>query len=104
MAGALWESHMSDTGNGEETELQKEYKERLVKAARMHAMCRKAEYANPLEIAGLAVAAFEDMPLREALVFLRSNEQTIDDLAWAFENSDSTEEFEQRLKEIRGSS
>jgi len=40
------------------------------------------------------------MPLREALVFVRSNEQNLEDLAWAFRNSNSAEEFEQRLKEI----
>jgi len=41
------------------------------------------------------------MPLREALVFVRSNEQNLEDLAWAFRNSNSAEEFEQRLKEIK---
>jgi hypothetical protein len=41
------------------------------------------------------------MPLRQALVFIRSNEQNLQDLAWAFRNSDSAEEFERRLKEIR---
>jgi hypothetical protein len=34
-------------------------------------------------------------------VFVQSNEQNIRDLAWAFENSNSQEEFEQRLKEIK---
>lgn len=76
-------------------------KQQLVKAARMYAMCQKAEVEEPLEITGLAVAAFEDMPLKQALVFLRSNEQNIKDLAWAFRNSNSAEEFEQRVKEIK---
>jgi hypothetical protein len=48
------------------------------------------------------VAAFEDMPLRQALTFLRTNQQNIEDLAWAFKNSNSAEEFEQRVKEIKG--
>jgi hypothetical protein len=78
-----------------------EYKELLIKAARMYAMCQKAEVANALDVTGLAVAAFEDMPLRQALVFLRSNEQNLGDLAWAFRNSNSAEEFEQRLKELK---
>ena len=78
-----------------------EYKELLIKAARMYAMCQKAEVANPLDVSGLAVAAFEDMPLRQALVFVRSNEQNLEDLAWAFKNSNSAEDFEQRLKEIK---
>lgn len=78
-----------------------EQKRQLVKAARMYAMCQKAEVAEPLEITGLAVAAFEDMPLKQALVFLRSNEQNIKDLAWAFRNSSSAEEFERRVKEIK---
>ena len=77
------------------------YKERLVKTARMYAMCQKAEVAEPLDIVGLAVAAFEDMPLKQALVFIRSNQQNIEDLAWAFKNSNSPEEFEQRVKEIK---
>lgn len=80
-----------------------EFKERLVKTARMLAMCRKAGVAEPLDVAGLAVAAFEDMPLNQALVFVRSNEQNIKDLAWAFENSSSAAEFEQRVKELKGS-
>jgi hypothetical protein len=47
------------------------------------------------------MAAFEDMPLKQALVLVRSNEQNIEDLAWAFENSGSAQEFEQRVKEIK---
>ena len=77
------------------------YKELLIKTARMYAMSQKAEVENPLDVAGLALAAFEYMPLREALIFVRSNEQNLEDLAWAFTNSNSAEEFEQRLKEIK---
>lgn len=90
---------MSETGSGG-TGLQREYKRRLVKAARMYAMCQKAEVADPLDVVGLAVAAFEDMPLNKSMVFIRSNEQNIEDLAWAFRNSNSAEEFEQKVKEI----
>jgi hypothetical protein len=32
---------------------------------------------------------------------VRTNEQNVKDLAWAFRNSNSAEEFEQRLKEIK---
>lgn len=88
--------------DAESTEaMMQEQKRQLVKAARMYAMCQKAEVDNPLETTGLAVAAFEDMPLKQALVFMRSNEQNIKDLAWAFRNSNSAEEFEQRVKEIK---
>ena len=76
------------------------FKVRLVKAARMYAMCEKAGVAEPMDVTGLAMAAFEDLPLREALVFVRTNEQNVKDLAWAFANSKSAEEFEQRLGEI----
>jgi hypothetical protein len=76
-------------------------KERLIKAARMYAMCEKAGVDEPMDVTGLAVAAFEDLPLREALVFVRTNEQNVRDLAWAFANSESAEEFEQRLGEIK---
>lgn len=79
----------------------REFKERLVKAARMYAMCQKAGVAEPMDVTGLAVAAFEDMPLKQALVFLRTNEQNIEDLAWAFKTSNSAEEFEQKVKEIK---
>ncbi len=78
-----------------------ELKEQLIKAARMYAMCQKAEVDEPMDVTGLAVAAFEDMPLRQALVFMSSNEQNIKDLAWAFGNSSSAEEFEQRVKELK---
>jgi hypothetical protein len=77
-------------------------KKLLVKSARMYAMCQKAEVADPFDVMGLALAAFEDMPLRQALVFIRSNQQNIEDLAWAFKNSNSPEEFEQRVKELKG--
>lgn len=40
----------------------REYKEQLVKAARMYAMCQKAEIDGPLKVTGLAVAAFETYP------------------------------------------
>ena len=79
----------------------REFKEQLVKAARMYAMCQKAGVAEPLDVTGMAVAAFEDMTLKQALVFLRSNQQNIEDLAWAFKNSNSVEEFEQRVKELK---
>lgn len=78
-----------------------ELKKRLIKTARMYTMCEKAEVAEPLDVAALAVAAFEDLPMKEAVLFVRSNEQNIKDLAWAFKNSNSQEEFEQRLTEIK---
>ena len=79
----------------------REVKEQLVKAARMYAMCEKAEVAEPLDVTALAVAAFEDMPLKQAIVLVRSNEQNVKDLAWAFRNSKSAQEFELRIKEIQ---
>jgi len=91
---------MADDTSGNEARLD-EFKEQLVKTARMYAMCQKAEVENPLDVAGLALAAFQDMPLRQALVFVRSNERNVKDLAWAFRNSGSAEEFEQRLKEMK---
>jgi hypothetical protein len=80
---------------------EQEYKRRLVKAARMYAMCEKAEVAEPMDVVGMAVAAFDDMPLKQALLFLRTNEQNVKDLAWAFKNSASAEEFEQRVKQLK---
>jgi hypothetical protein len=91
---------MTENMNDEGAEVQ-EYKEQLVKTARMYAMCQKAKIAEPLDVAALAVAAFEDMTLQQAAVFVRSNEQNIEDLAWAFMNANSAEEFEQKLKEIK---
>lgn len=79
----------------------REQKEQLIKAARMYAMCEKSGVPEPMDVTGLAVAAFEDMTLKQALVFVRSNEQNVKDLAWAFKNSNSAEEFEQRVKEIK---
>jgi hypothetical protein len=96
----LERSEMADGTRGNEAGLD-EFKEQLVKTSRMYAMCQLAEVENPLDVTGLALAAFADMPLRQALVFIRSNEQTLEDLAWAFRSSNSAEEFEQRLKEIR---
>ena len=91
---------MVDSARSEEAR-QDEAKRRLIKTARMYAMCQKAEVAEPLDVAALAVAAFEDLPMKQAVVFVQSNEQNIKDLAWAFKNSNSPEEFEQRLKEIK---
>jgi hypothetical protein len=99
MVSLYEERGMKPTRNGGGT-LQ-EFKEQLVKAARMYAMCKKAKVAEPMDVVGLAMAAFEDMPLKQALVLVRSNEQHIMDLAWAFENSGSAQEFEQRVKEIK---
>ena len=91
---------MAGVTSDDETRV-REFKERLVKAARMYAMCQRAGVAEPLEVTALAVAAFEDMPLNQALVFVRSNERNVKDLAWAFENSGTAAEFERRLKEIK---
>ena len=79
----------------------RETKAQLVKAARMYAMCQKAEVSEPMDVTGLALAAFEDMPLKQALLFMQTNEQNIKDLAWAFRNSNSAGEFEERVKEIK---
>ena len=92
---------MADDTNGKKARV-RELKEQLVKAARMYAMCQKAEVPEPMDVTGLAVAAFEDMQLREAMLFVRTNERNIKDLAWALGNSSSAQEFEQRVKEIKG--
>src|ERR671919_206741 len=91
---------MADGGNSGGTDPQRD-KELLIKTARMYAMSQRAEVKNPMDVAGFALAAFGDLPLRDALVFVRSNEQNLEDLAWAFKNSNSAEEFEQRLKQIK---
>ena len=91
---------MVDNAKSEKVRLD-ELKKRLIKTARMYTMCEKAEVPEPLDVAALAVAAFEDLPMKEAVLFVQSNEQNIKDLAWAFKNSNSPEEFEQRLKEIK---
>ena len=91
---------MADDASGSKTGA-REFKEQLLKTARMYAMCQKAGVAEPLDVVALAVAAFEDMPLKQAIVLVRSNEQNVKDLAWAFSNSSSAQEFEQRVKEIR---
>jgi hypothetical protein len=92
---------MANDASGNKTTGVRKFKEQLVKAARMYAMCQKAGVAEPLDVVALAVAAFEDMPLKQAIVLVRSNEQNVKDLAWAFSNSSSAQEFEQRVKEIR---
>ena len=79
---------MAGSTNGSKVRM-REGKEQLVKASRMYAMCEKAGEAEPMDVTGMAVAAFEDMTLRGALVFVRTNEQDIKDLAWAFANSGS---------------
>jgi|SRR3712207_5041788 hypothetical protein len=91
---------MADSMRSREARLY-EQKKLLIKTARMYAMCQKAEVAEPMDVAALAVAAFEDQPMKQAIMFVRSNEQNIKDLAWAFKNSNSPEEFEQRVKEIK---
>ena len=91
---------MAGDTNGNKTRV-RELKEQLVKAARMYAMCQKAGVAEPLDVTALAVAAFEDMPLKQAIVLVRTNEQNVKDLAWAFKNSRYAQEFEQRVKELR---
>ncbi len=67
---------MAGDTSGNKTRV-REFKEQLVKAARMYAMCQKAGVAEPLDVTGMAVAAFEDMTLKQALVFLRSNQQYV---------------------------
>jgi hypothetical protein len=53
-----------NTSDNKKTE-RYEFKEQLVKATRTYAaMCQKARVAEPMDVPGLAAAAFEDMPLR----------------------------------------
>ena len=79
------------------------HKSRLVKAARMYAMCQKARVADPMQFVALALAAFEEMSLKEALAFLRVERANLEDMAWAFTHSNSPDEFEERLREARRS-
>lgn len=78
---------------------EKREKARLVRSARMYAMCRRAGVEDPLQVVAIALAAFEEMPLPEAVGFVRRNEPNLEDLAWAFERSNTPEEFEARLAE-----
>ena len=93
---------MVSRNGGEEARL-RQHKGRLIKAARMYAMCRKAEMENPLQLVAVALAAFEEMPLKEALAFIRVERENLEDMAWAFTHSGSPGEFEKRLKEAKGS-
>ena len=67
------------------------YKELLIKTGPMYTMSQKAKVQNPLDVPRLALAAFEEIPLKQPLVFLRSNEQNLQDLAWSFRNSTAAE-------------
>lgn len=78
---------------------ERELKERLVKTARMHGMCQKAGFSDPMLAASLALAAFEEMPLEEAAKFVKVNRVNIEDMAWALTHSNSAEEFEEKLRE-----
>ncbi len=78
---------------------ERQQKERLVKSARMYGMCKKAGFADPMLPVSLALAAFEEVPLKEASVFVRTNLVNIEDMAWALANSGSAEEFEEKLRE-----
>ena len=91
---------MAGDASGNKT-MVRELKQQLVKAARMYAMCEKAGGAEPLGVTALAVAAFEDMPLKQAVVLVRTNEQNVKDLDLALKNSGSAQEFEQRVKELK---
>ena len=78
---------MADKMKSKEAMMQ-EQKKLLIKTARMYAMCQKAEVAEPIDVAALALAAFEEQSLKRAITFVRSN-------------SNSPEEFEQKIKEIK---
>lgn len=75
------------------------YKQRLVKSARMYAMCQKARISEPELPVSLALAAFEEIPLPEASAFVRTNRPNLEDMAWALRNSDSAEDFEEKLQQ-----
>lgn len=92
-------SLVANGGRGEA--MMQEQKRQLVKAARMLAMCQKAGVPEPLDVTGIAVAAFEDMQLKQAMLFVRTNETNIKDLAWALGNSSTAEEFEQKVRELK---
>lgn len=74
---------------GDEEARLRQHKARLVKAGRMYAMCRKAQLENPLQLVAVALAAFEELSLKEALAFIRVERENLEDLAWAFTHSES---------------
>lgn len=71
----------------------------LVKSARMYAMCQKAGMSDPLLPVSLSLAAFEEVPLKEATAFVKTNRPNLEDMAWALSNSESQDEFEEKLQE-----
>ena len=75
------------------------YKEKLVKSGRMYAMCQKAGIEEPLLPVSLALAAFDEVPLEDAASFVRDNRANLEDLAWAFSQSGSPEEFEEKFRQ-----
>jgi hypothetical protein len=75
------------------------HKEWLVKSARMYAMCQNAGTQDPLLPVSLALAAFEEVPLKEATAFIRTNRPNLEDMAWALTHSGSPKEFEEKLQE-----
>lgn len=85
----------AERANSQEREL----KERLVKTARMHGMCQKAGFSDPMLPTSLALAAFEEMTLEEAGKFVQVNRVNIEDMSWALTHSGSAEEFEEKLRE-----
>jgi hypothetical protein len=76
----LGRSEIAGDTSGDGTKV-REFEEQLVKTARVYAMCQKARFAEPLDVTAQAVAAFEDMPLEQAIVPVRSNERNVEDVA-----------------------
>ncbi len=79
----------------------KEYGSRTLKAGRMYHLCRESGVEEPWNIVVLAICSFEQLHTKDAWEFVLTNRQDIEDIAGVYKQSNSPQEFRERLIELK---
>jgi len=80
----------------------KGYGRRTLKAGRIYALLRQGcRLEDPWHVIVVATCSFEEMHAKDGWEFVLGNRRDIEDIGQLFERANSSEEFEEGLKELK---
>lgn len=90
------------TDEGFDGILVKEYEERTLSAARLYSLLRQERNnEDPWHDIVLAICAFDKLHLKDGWEFVLTNKQDIEDVGRLFEQTNSPQEFREKLIELK---
>lgn len=80
----------------------KEFGKRTLDAGRLYSLLRQeCGIEDPWHIMVLAVCSFEELHIKDGWEYILTNRKDVEDIGRLFEQSNSPEEFEEGLRELK---